>query len=88
VVVLKHDGINQTIIAPNPVKDALHVAEPSPVFVRSAEVYSMNGALLLQKEINSTVQVFGLAVHNLSIGSYVLKINYQNETRAYPFIKQ
>ena len=88
VVVLKKDGLNQTIIAPNPVRDVLNIVEPSTVFIKSAEVYSSNGVLLLQKVINSELQVFGLSVNNLANGCYLVKINYKTESKSFQFIKQ
>ena len=88
VVVLKKEGLFQTIIAPNPVKDIINVVEPAAIFITSAEVYSINGILLLHKEINDHIQAFGLPVNSLASGSYLLKINYKNDSKVCRFIKQ
>jgi len=88
VVVLKKDGLLQTIVAPNPVKDMLNVVEPSKTFIRSVAIYSVSGALLLQKEMNNTMQVFSLPVNGLASGSYLLQVNYKDESKAYQFIKE
>ena len=88
VTVLKKNDIKQTIIAPNPVKDMLHVVEPAQTFIENAEVYCISGSLLLRKTINADVQVYSLPVNNLVSGTYVIKINYKNESRSYRFIKE
>jgi hypothetical protein len=87
VTVLKREGIHQTIIAPNPVKNILTVIEPSSVFAATAEVYSSNGTLVIRKTINSEVQVFSMPVSNLPAGNYILKVQYKNESKAYSFMK-
>jgi hypothetical protein len=87
VTVLKREGIHQTIIAPNPVKDILTVIEPSPVFAATAEVYSSNGRLVIRKTINSDVQVFSIPVSNVPAGNYILKVRYKTETKTYSFMK-
>jgi Secretion system C-terminal sorting domain len=87
VTVLKREGIIKTIIAPNPVKNILTVIEPSLVFTANAAIYSSNGMLVMRKIINSDVQVFSMPVSNLPAGSYILKLQYKNEIKAYPFMK-
>lgn len=88
VTVLKRDGLKTTIIAPNPVKNVLHVIEPAPVFIESAEIFSSSGVLLLRKAINSDVQVYGLPVERLIPGAYLVRINYKTGSKSYRFIKE
>ncbi len=88
VTVLKREGLQQTIIAPNPVKDILHVVETKDIFISSTEIYSAAGSLVLRKQFNTNAQVFSLPVSQLASGSYVLKINYKNESKTYPFVKE
>lgn len=88
VTVLKKDGLKQTIIAPNPVKDILHVVEPKQIFIENTEIYSTSGSLLVRKTINADVQVYSLPVSNLVSGIYVIKINYKNESKSYRFVKE
>jgi Secretion system C-terminal sorting domain len=87
VTVLKREGIKQTIIAPNPVKNILTVIEPSTVFTATAAIYSSNGTLVMRKIINSDVQVYSMPVSNLPAGNYILKLQYKNEIKAYSFMK-
>jgi hypothetical protein len=88
VTVLKKDDLKQTIIAPNPVKDMLHVVEPAQTFIESAEIFSTSGSLLLRKTINADVQVYSVPVSNLASGVYLIRINYKNESRSYRFVKE
>jgi hypothetical protein len=88
VTVLKKDNLVQTIIAPNPVKDILHVVEPKEIFIGTAEIYNTAGSLIMRKAINNKQQVYSLPVSNLASGAYVLKIIYKNEIKTYQFIKQ
>ena len=87
VTVLKRNGIKNTMVAPNPVKDMLHVVEPDQTYIESAEIYNITGSLLIRKVIKSDVQVFSLPVSALTNGSYVIKINYKTESKTYQFIK-
>jgi trimeric autotransporter adhesin len=88
VMVLKKDNLTQAIIAPNPVKDVLHVVETKEIFVSTAEIYNATGSLVLRKAINTKMQVYSLPVSNLTNGTYVLKINYKDDIKIYQFIKQ
>jgi Secretion system C-terminal sorting domain len=88
VTVLKKDNLVQTIIAPNPVKDILHVVETKETFIGTAEIYNAAGSLVLRKLINASRQIYGIPVSNLINGAYVLKITYKDATKTYPFIKQ
>jgi hypothetical protein len=88
VTVLKKEGMEHTIIAPNPVKNILYVVEPKQTFIESAEIYSTSGTLLLRKTINADVQLYSLPVSNLTSAAYIIKINYKNESRSYRFIKE
>jgi hypothetical protein len=89
VVLLKRNGLRNTIIAPNPVSDMLHIIEPSQIRLLVAEVYSSNGSLLLQKTINSNGQVNSLPVKNLPKGVYHLVLKYEkNEVKTFSFVKQ
>jgi hypothetical protein len=87
VTILKKDNLDKTIIAPNPVKDVLHVVEPAETFITNAEVFSIEGKLILRKTINADVQVFSIPVLNLPAAKYILKVNYKGETKSYQFIK-
>jgi Secretion system C-terminal sorting domain len=88
VTVLKRDKLTQTLVAPNPVKDVLHLVEKKEVFVNTAEIYNIAGSLLMRKTINSDVQVFSLPVSTLSAGRYILKVHYATAIRTYQFIKE
>jgi hypothetical protein len=88
VTILKKDNLVQTIIAPNPVKDVLHVVETKETFIGTAEIYNAAGSLVLRKLINANRQIYGIPVSNLTGGIYVLKVTYKNETKTYQFIKQ
>jgi Secretion system C-terminal sorting domain len=88
VTILKKDNLTQTIIAPNPVKELLHVVETKEIFIGTAEIYSAAGSLVLRKPINTKLQVYSLPVSNLPKGTYVLKINYKDYVKTYQFIKQ
>jgi hypothetical protein len=88
VTVLKKDNLTQTIIAPNPVKEVLHVVETKEIFIGTAEIYNAAGSLVLRKVINTKMQVYSLPVTKLPNGTYVLKINYKDDTKTYQFIKQ
>ncbi len=87
VTVLKSNTQQQTVIAPNPVKELLHIAEPELKFVQSAEIYSTDGALLIRKNIQTDVQVFSIPVIKLAAGSYIIKVNYKNDSKSFRFIK-
>lgn len=88
VTVLKRDQLTQTLVAPNPVKDVLHVVEAKQVYVGTAEIFNASGSLLMRKAINSNVQVYSLPVSTLASGSYILKIKYATETKTYQFVKE
>ncbi len=88
VTVLKRDDLLQTMVAPNPVKDLLHVVETKDVYVNRAEIYNTAGSLVMRKTINNNVQVYSLPVNNLASGSYMLKVIYKSETRTYKFMKE
>jgi hypothetical protein len=88
VTILKRDNLVQTIIAPNPVKEVLHVVETKETFIGTAEIYNAAGSLVLRKAINNKMQVYSLPVSNLPGGTYVLKIMYKDEAKTYQFIKQ
>jgi hypothetical protein len=88
VTVLKKTGLRSTIIAPNPVKNILHVIEPGPVFIRSAEIFNSSGVLLLRKTIDTDAQVYSLPADKLISGAYVIRINYKTGSRSYPFVKE
>jgi hypothetical protein len=88
VTVLKKDNLTQTIIAPNPVKEVLHVVEIKETFIGTAEIYNAAGNLVLRKAINNKLQVYSLPVSNLASGAYVLKVIYKDAIKTYPFIKQ
>jgi transcription elongation factor Elf1 len=88
VTILKKDNLTQTIIAPNPVKDVLHVVETKEIFIGTAEIYNAAGGLVLRKAINNKMQVYSLPVSSLANGTYVLKVIYKDETKTYRFVKQ
>jgi Secretion system C-terminal sorting domain len=88
VTILKKDDLDKTIVAPNPVKDVLHVVEPSSTFITNAEIYSTTGTLILRKNINADVQVYSIPVNNLPTAQYVLKVNYNGTVKSYSFIKE
>jgi hypothetical protein len=88
VTILKKDNLTSVIVAPNPVKDILHIVEPNNRFVLSAEVYSLDGKRILQKNINTDVQVFSILVNNLPAAQYILKVNYKTESKSYRFVKE
>jgi Secretion system C-terminal sorting domain len=88
VTILKKENLTSVIVAPNPVKDMLHVVEPSNAFIVSAEVYSLEGKRMLQKNINADAQVFSIPVNNLPAAQYILKLNYKTESKSYRFVKE
>jgi len=88
VTVLKKDQLLKTLVAPNPVRDVLHVVEAKEKFVGTAEIFNASGSLVMRKTINSSVQVYSLPVSILATGRYILKIKYATETGTYQFIKE
>ena len=88
VKVLNLKDSRETIIAPNPVTDMLHVAEPSMIFINSLEVYDTKGSLIVRKDIGREVQVYSLPVNELKSGQYILRITDRSGTRTYRFIRQ
>ena len=88
VSLLNRNGLRQTIIAPNPVGDMLHIIEPEQTKLLTAEVYNSVGALLMQENINSNVQVHSLQVSKLPAGLYRLRLQYEHDVKTISFVKQ
>ncbi len=86
--VINNENLIATVIAPNPVQQVLNIIEPKHIFIQSIILYSTDGNVALQKEINSNVQVYSLPVQHLAAGTYLLKVRYKNETKTYTVIKQ
>lgn len=88
VSVLLNEGLKQTILAPNPVNDILNVVEPKQIFTRSAEIFNASGSLLICKTVNADVQIYSIPVSKLVKGLYILRINYNKESKSIRFIKE
>lgn len=88
VTLLNRDVLRQTVLAPNPVKDMLHVAEPKETHIVQAEVFQLNGVRVITQTINQKVQAFSIPVSGLTAGQYVLKIHYRDKTASLLFVKQ
>jgi hypothetical protein len=93
VALLNRNGLRNTIIAPNPVGEMLHIIEPAQTKLLTAEVYSNAGALVMHVTINSNGQVHSLPVTKLPAGIYRLRLKYENAPDSYrvktlSFVKQ
>jgi hypothetical protein len=88
VTLLNLEALLQTVLAPNPVKDMLHVAEPKETHIVMAEIFQLNGTRVFTQPIGRTVQVFSISTGQLAAGQYVLKIFYRDKTVSRPFVKQ
>jgi hypothetical protein len=88
VKLLRRDGLLQTLIAPNPVRDVLNVIEPAAVLIKTVSVTDAKGVMVQRKYFNQNIQVFSLPVSNLAAGSYLLVVEYESGSKTYPFIKQ
>jgi hypothetical protein len=70
-------GIENILIAPNPVFDALHVTLNSNELITKVIIYNAAGAILLEKhEVNNKTII--IDVKNFSAGAYVVSV--QTET--------
>ena len=87
VKVLYRNNLLETIIAPNPVVNVLNIVEPKVRFIKTVQVYDSKGALIINKMVNAETQVYSLQVISLQKGNYILKINYQDKTKSFSFIK-
>lgn len=63
----------EVVIYPNPASDWLHIE--SNVTIQLAEIYTLQGKLLLQSEIGSSLQSIKL---NLNTGYYLIKLYFKN----------
>ncbi|HQV54672.1 MAG: T9SS type A sorting domain-containing protein [Chitinophagaceae bacterium] len=89
-IITLHNRHNQlqTIIAPNPVKDILHITEPAAVYVGSIEIFNSAGTLVMHKNFNINLKVYSLPATLFSAGTYVIRINYKDKSRSFKFIKE
>ena len=74
------NSISQFYIYPNPVKDILHFSEP----IKSMELYSSEGRLLIKKK-----SISNLNMKDLPLGNYILNIlDYDNKVISKKVIKK
>lgn len=88
ITLLNRNGVLQTVLAPNPVKDMLHIAEPKETYVVKAEIFQLNGVRVYSQPINQPVQAFSIPAGQLPAGQYMLKIHYRDHTVSRSFVKQ
>jgi hypothetical protein len=88
ITLLQRDNLRETVVAPNPVKDILHIVEPVSKWVKTIEVYSTDGRLLSQQNINALSTAFSIPVGSLPGGTYMLKIVYKDEFKTFRIIKE
>ena len=88
ITLFKANKQKTTVIGPNPVKDVLHLIEPTDVAIKKMEIYDMNGRLLISKTIESEGKVFSVSTSSLRMGNYILKIMYKNSTKTFKLIKE
>ncbi|WP_026706037.1 T9SS type A sorting domain-containing protein [Flavobacterium soli] len=69
---------------PNPVKNVLNVSYDQNI--TKISVYNMLGQLIMEHEINSTTAQIDM--QNLSSGSYLVKVNAENQTKSIKILKQ
>lgn len=70
---------------PNPAKDWITIQGPIASEAK-AEIYDINGKLVFEKQLSS--QITGIAVDQLAVGTYIVKITSNNKTQTKRFIKQ
>lgn len=88
VTLFKANKQKTTTIGPNPVKDVLHIIEPTDVAIKKMDIYDMKGRLLISKAIESEGKVFSISTGSLRMGYYILKIMYKNNTKTFKLIKE
>ncbi|MDO5654907.1 MAG: M1 family aminopeptidase [Flavobacteriaceae bacterium] len=71
-------------IYPNPAQDFIYIINDEKMI--NAQIYSMSGHLLLEKEIND--READIFIQNLQPASYILKISTQNQNKSAIFIKK
>ena len=78
------DNILQNLyLYPNPVTNILTINNPNGITIDSIAVYDITGKIVLKQETSLNINV-----QQLPQGVYLLKINTQNGTSNYKFIKQ
>jgi hypothetical protein len=88
VKLFNNNDIKNSTIVTNPVQNVLQLVEPNVKFIKSIIIYSIDGDLKLNREINSQVSTYNLPIQNFASGNYILKIIYSNSSTSIPFMKQ
>lgn len=88
ILLLNRQNLPETIIAPNPVQDILHIAEPLTRLVRKIEICDMGGRVLISKNIGVTGTVFSIQTTSLVNGTYLLKIFYEATSNSFIIVKK
>ena len=87
IMLLNRQHLKETVLAPNPVHDMLHITEPGKKWVRKIEIYDMNGRMQLSKTVEAEVSSYSLSAAALVKGTYVLKVFYKEGTAVFKLIK-
>lgn len=71
-------------VYPNPVKDILNVSYDKKI--TSINIYSMVGQQIISKEINAKESKIDTS--NLAVGTYLLKVNFNDEVKTLKIVKK
>jgi hypothetical protein len=88
ILLLNKQSLQETIIAPNPVQDILHIAEPVTKLIRKIEICDMGGRVLISKNIGVKGNVFSIQATSLVNGTYLLKIFYEKTSKSFIIVKK
>ncbi|MDF2193549.1 T9SS type A sorting domain-containing protein [Paraflavitalea sp. CAU 1676] len=87
IILLFRNQLNSYVLFPNPVKDILNVAVPRDESVLKMAIYSSDGRLVQQVNVNGVDNVISVQVSQLQQGSYYLKIEGKTTIKTLPFLK-
>lgn len=80
------DSVGVLTISPNPATDVVVVSAPASV--KSVAVYSLNGAMLFNRDFDGSESVVEINVADLSAGHYLLRVITQKGTVATHLLKK
>jgi hypothetical protein len=88
VIPLLYRSNNTTIVVgPNPAQNVLHVILPKTGMLQKLEVYSQDGAKLMQQTVTNAGPVIVLNIQHLPAGVYFLTLTAKDKTETARFIK-
>lgn len=88
ITLLHRNGLRETIVAPNPVKEHIHVIEPANRIVEKTELYDIKGRLVRQDIMGQEKLAYSIPAISLQKGMYILKIFYRNSIKSFTIIKE